>query len=659
MKLVTAVIKPYKLDDVKAALQPSASRADRQRGPGLRPAEGPHRGLPGCRVHGGLRAEDPGRGPRRRDRRRQGRRRDRRGGPDRQDRRRQGLGRPRSTTSSGSAPASAASTRCKDVHVTRSRDGQPARLTATAEPGRDRRTGLGRRGSAVRGGAPSARSVRRARRLAGRGCRRRAEPGVALVAVGGLGRRRAAPRTATSTWCCCTPGRPATSARSPTRSGTRSGTPGSRLDHSVRTHRRGARASPTRTSRPPSGCSTSGTSPATRRSPAALREPAARPTGGASAPRQPARSARAHRARWRQHGELAFLLEGDLKEARGGLRDVRRAARRSPTPRSPTPGGRRCGPPTPACSTSATCLHLVGRPRAATGCSSRTRTTSPQLLGLPDAEALLRRVADDARTIAYARRRLAARGRAAGSPRSATAAAGRARRARPGRPGRGRAGRRGGARPRPPIAPRSTRPCRCGSPRPPPGTACRSRPRTLEWLATALPAAAAPVAGGGPGRVRPAARRRPGAGVEWEALRPVRPDRPRGCPSGRGCAARRSTTRSTGTPSTGTSSRRPPRPPRYARDVARPDLLLHRRAAARHRQGPARRPLDRRRRHRGQHRARDRTVARRTWPRSAGWSAGTCCCPRWRPAATSATRRPCGTWPRPSATSRPSSCCTR
>src|SRR6185369_14444039 len=27
--------------------------------------------------------------------------------------------------------------------------------------------------------------------------------------------------------------------------------------------------------------------------------------------------------RWRQQGELAFLLDGDLKEARGGLRDVR------------------------------------------------------------------------------------------------------------------------------------------------------------------------------------------------------------------------------------------------------------------------------------------------------------------------------------------------
>ena len=86
MKLVTAVIKPYQLDAVKEALAHRRRRADRQRGPGLRPAEGPHRGLPRCRVHGGVRAEDPDRGRRQRARRGEGRRRRRRGRLDRQDR---------------------------------------------------------------------------------------------------------------------------------------------------------------------------------------------------------------------------------------------------------------------------------------------------------------------------------------------------------------------------------------------------------------------------------------------------------------------------------------------------------------------------------------------------------------------------------------------
>ena len=67
MKLVVAVLKPFKLDEVK--VDPEDARRpghDPHRGPGFRPPTGPHRGVPRRRVRGGLRAQDPGRGPRRR-----------------------------------------------------------------------------------------------------------------------------------------------------------------------------------------------------------------------------------------------------------------------------------------------------------------------------------------------------------------------------------------------------------------------------------------------------------------------------------------------------------------------------------------------------------------------------------------------------------------
>ena len=93
MKLVTAIVKPFKLDEVKEAL-------DRARLPGititevagLRPSTRAHRGVPRRRVHGRVRPEGQHRGARRRRRRAEGvadaivRR-----GPHRQDRRRQGL----------------------------------------------------------------------------------------------------------------------------------------------------------------------------------------------------------------------------------------------------------------------------------------------------------------------------------------------------------------------------------------------------------------------------------------------------------------------------------------------------------------------------------------------------------------------------------------
>ena len=112
MKLITAIIKPFKLDDVKDALKDAGVAGhDRHRGAGLRPPGGSHRGVPRRRVHDRLRAE----GARSRslsttptstaivdaivER-----------GRDRQDRRRQGLGHRRRTASCASAPASATPT---------------------------------------------------------------------------------------------------------------------------------------------------------------------------------------------------------------------------------------------------------------------------------------------------------------------------------------------------------------------------------------------------------------------------------------------------------------------------------------------------------------------------------------------------------------------
>lgn len=104
--------------------------------------------------------------------------------------------------------------------------------------------------------------------------------------------------------------------------------------------------------------------------------------------------------RWRTQGELAFLLDGDLKEARGGLRDVRvlRGVAFAQVADAWRPQVRagytrlldvRDG------------LHVVaGRRRDRLFVQDLDDVAA--LLGLPGPEALRRRIADDARTIAYA-----------------------------------------------------------------------------------------------------------------------------------------------------------------------------------------------------------------------------------------------------------------
>lgn len=104
--------------------------------------------------------------------------------------------------------------------------------------------------------------------------------------------------------------------------------------------------------------------------------------------------------RWRAHGELAFLLDGDVKEARGGLRDVRVLrgvgyAQVADAWRAPVRAAYN------RLLDVRDCVHLVaGRRRDRLFAEDLADISA--LLGGGGPEALRRRVADDARAIAYA-----------------------------------------------------------------------------------------------------------------------------------------------------------------------------------------------------------------------------------------------------------------
>nr|WP_296068216.1 [protein-PII] uridylyltransferase [uncultured Actinoplanes sp.] len=105
-------------------------------------------------------------------------------------------------------------------------------------------------------------------------------------------------------------------------------------------------------------------------------------------------------ARRASHGELAFLLEGDLKEAAGGLRDVTilRGIGRAGVADTMRPAVRAANL---RLLDTRDALHLaVGR--RVDRLLAQERATVADLLDLDDGEALLRRVAGDARTVAHA-----------------------------------------------------------------------------------------------------------------------------------------------------------------------------------------------------------------------------------------------------------------
>jgi [protein-PII] uridylyltransferase len=105
-------------------------------------------------------------------------------------------------------------------------------------------------------------------------------------------------------------------------------------------------------------------------------------------------------ARWESHGELAFLLEGDLKEAAGGLRDVTilRGIGRTGMADTMRPAVRAA---TLRLLDTRDALHLaVGR--RIDRLVAQERAAVAAQLSLDDGDALLRRVAGDARTVAHA-----------------------------------------------------------------------------------------------------------------------------------------------------------------------------------------------------------------------------------------------------------------
>jgi len=105
-------------------------------------------------------------------------------------------------------------------------------------------------------------------------------------------------------------------------------------------------------------------------------------------------------ARWATHGELAFLLEGDLKEAAGGLRDLTllRGIGRAGVADTMRPAVRAANL---RLLDTRDALHLaVGR--RVDRLVAQERAAVAELLAVEDGDVLLRRVAGDARTIAHA-----------------------------------------------------------------------------------------------------------------------------------------------------------------------------------------------------------------------------------------------------------------
>ncbi|MBE1487813.1 [protein-PII] uridylyltransferase [Plantactinospora soyae] len=105
-------------------------------------------------------------------------------------------------------------------------------------------------------------------------------------------------------------------------------------------------------------------------------------------------------SRWQAHGELAFLLEGDLKEAAGGLRDVGllRAIAFAGISDTLRPAVRAAH--VRLLDTRDALHQSVGR--RVDRLLAQERATVAALLGLDDGDTLLRRVAGDARTVSHA-----------------------------------------------------------------------------------------------------------------------------------------------------------------------------------------------------------------------------------------------------------------
>jgi [protein-PII] uridylyltransferase len=106
------------------------------------------------------------------------------------------------------------------------------------------------------------------------------------------------------------------------------------------------------------------------------------------------------RERWAKHGELAFLLEGDLKDSHGGMRDVHAMSAVAASWVAPAPGQR----VRDAYGLLLDVRHVL---HEVTGRSSdrlvlQEQETIARTLGLLDANVLLRTIAEAARIVSYA-----------------------------------------------------------------------------------------------------------------------------------------------------------------------------------------------------------------------------------------------------------------
>jgi [protein-PII] uridylyltransferase len=105
------------------------------------------------------------------------------------------------------------------------------------------------------------------------------------------------------------------------------------------------------------------------------------------------------RGRWETHGELAFLLEPDLKEARGGLRDVNVMLAVAASWVAPAPDERVRAAYGLLLDTRHALHVTIGR--AADRLVLQEQDVVAERLGLLDADVLLRTVAEAARTVTY------------------------------------------------------------------------------------------------------------------------------------------------------------------------------------------------------------------------------------------------------------------